>query len=80
MREGKRKRKGINGEGEHLARRVIFGSVEKFGVTAVDETVLLHTVPVQIDVQDWCRERERGGAGGRGERERGGRERARACA
>jgi hypothetical protein len=78
MREGKGKSKGMKGEGEHLARRVIFGSVEKFGVAAVDETVLLHTVPVQIHVQDWRRERERGGPGGRGgERERWGRESAR---
>jgi len=57
----------MKSEGEqHLARSVIFSLVKKFGVAAVDETVLLHTVPVQINVQDWSRERERGGQGARG--------------
>jgi hypothetical protein len=68
MRERRGKSKGwMKSEGEqHLARSVIFSLVKKFGVAAVDETVLLHTVPVQINVQDWSRERERGGQGARG--------------
>jgi hypothetical protein len=42
-------------ERRHLARGVVFSSVKKFGVAAVDETILLHTMSVQVDVQDWQR-------------------------
>ena len=49
--------KGKEEREQNLAREVVFSSVKEFGVAAVDETILLHAVAVQVDEQDWQRPR-----------------------